>query len=212
MKISHKYNLKSKQTEDFLRQLSRENRVRKYIELLKKYHPGTFNHSYRVALLCVDLGFENGFQEKEMNLLGYAGLLHDIGKVKIPLEVLNKDSTLTSFERELIEGHVYSGSGSVNEFGYNLKRMIVSHHEYQTQPYPRKVQDRRKHIRNQIDGRRKEYSSIKDLTQILAVADLYDALRNERAYKSQKSKDEAKKIIMEQFIGNQKYIKQIILR
>jgi HD-GYP domain-containing protein (c-di-GMP phosphodiesterase class II) len=212
MKIPHKYNLKSKQTEEFLRQLSRENRVRKYIGLLKKYHPGTFNHSYRVALLCVDLGFENGFQEKEMNLLGYAGLLHDIGKVKIPLEVLNKDSTLTSFERELIEGHVYSESGSVNEFGYNLKRMIVSHHEYQIQPYPRKVQDRRKHIRNQIDDRRKKYFLIKDLTQILAVADLYDALRNERAYKSQKSKDEAKKIMMEQFMGNQKYIEQIILR
>src|SRR3989338_1502736 len=98
----HDYLLKFQQSEGLIREFSGENRIKKYLEALQDYSPHTLEHSFRVALLCVDLGSENELGEREVLLLGYGGLLHDIGKLQVPLEVLDKDSVLTYFERELI--------------------------------------------------------------------------------------------------------------
>ena len=207
----HQYQLKFQQTEGLVRRFSDENRIKKYLEALQNHSPHTLNHSFRVAILCVDLGYENEFKEREAQLLGHAGLLHDIGKVQIPLEVLDKNSVLTSFERELVNDHVRSGAQAVHGFGDNLRRIIIGHHEYQKNPYPRKETERRTMERKERD-RRESNPLVESLTEILAASDLYDALRSERAYKPSKDGDETRRIMLVQYTGDLKYINQLLTR
>ena len=208
--LEHPYKLKFQQTEKLIIKFSGENRIRKYLKALQNHSPQTLEHSFRVALLCVDLGFENKLEEREMHLLGYAGLLHDIGKVQIPSEILNKNSILTSFERGLINNHTRSGSQTIQGFGDDLKRIIVGHHEYQKDSYPRKKE--RRTVRREKKDRRENNPLIESLTEILAVSDLYDALRSERAYKSSKDRTETRKIMLSQYTGDTKYIDQLLTR
>jgi len=207
----HQYQLRFQQTEKLIKKFSDENRIKKYLEALQNHSPHTFDHSFRVALLCVDLGFENKLGERGVRLLGYAGLLHDIGKVQIPLEVLDKDSILTSFEKELVNEHTKLGSQTVHGFGNDLRRIIVGHHEYQKDSYPRKKTERRA-IERKEKGRRKGNPLVESLTEILAVSDLYDALRSKRVYKLSKDKAETKRIMLSQYTGNSKYIDQLLTR
>jgi len=207
----HQYQLRFQQTEELIRSFSGEKRIKKYLEALQNHSPHILDHSFRVALLCVDLGFENEFGAREMQLLGYVGLLHDIGKVQIPLEVLDKDSILTSFEKELVNEHTRSGSQAVHGFGDDLRRIIVGHHEYQEDSYPRKKTERRA-IERKEKGRREDNPLIESLIEILAVSDLYDALRSKRVYKPSKDKAETKRIMLSQYIGNPKYIDQLLTR
>jgi len=212
MKISHNYQLKFQQTEELLKILTEEDRIKKYLESLKSHNSHTLEHSYRVGLLCIDLGFENGFREREIKLLGYGGLLHDIGKVYIPSKVLDKNSFLTSFERELINEHTRLGAEVVYEFGDNLKRIVVGHHEYQRNSYPRKGTERRNAKRKEVTERRENNPLVETLTQILAASDLYDALRSERAYKSPKGKRETERLMLTQYTGNPNYVNQLLRR
>jgi len=59
--------------------LINEEKVQKYLDSLKRYHVETYEHSLRVGLLSVDLGCDNLVTDDELRLLGYSGLLHDIG-------------------------------------------------------------------------------------------------------------------------------------
>jgi len=207
----YQYQLRFQQTGELIRKFSSEKRIKKYLEALQNYNPHVLDHSFRVALLCVDLGFENEFGEREIQLLGYAGLLHDIGKVQISLEVLDKDSILTSFEKELVNEHTRSGSQVVHGFGDDLRRIIIGHHEYQENSYPRKKTERRASGRKE-KGRREDNPLIESLTEILAVSDSYDALRSERVYKPSKDKAETKRIMLSQYTGDSKYINQLLKR
>ncbi|MBM3233747.1 HD domain-containing protein [Candidatus Pacearchaeota archaeon] len=210
--IQHSYRLKFQQTEELIEILSKEDRIRKYLEALQNHSPHTLEHSYRVGLLCVDLGLENGFQGREIKLLGYGGLLHDIGKVYIPSKILDKNSFLTSFERELINGHTRLGAEAVEEFEDDLMRIIVGHHEYQINPYPRKGNERRNAKRKEVIERRENNHLVETLTQILAASDFYDALRSERAYQSSKEKEEAERIMLTKYTGNHNYVNQLLMR
>ena len=210
--IQHSYQLKFQQTEELIEILSEEGRIRKHLEALQDHSPHTFEHSYRVGLLCVDLGLENGFQEREIKLLGYGGLLHDIGKVYIPSKILDKNSFLTSFERELINGHTRLGAEAVEEFEDDLRRIIVGHHEHQINPYPRKGNKRRNAKSEEVIERRENNPLVETLTQILAASDFYDALRSERTYQSPKEKGEAERIMLTKYTGNHKYVNQLLMR
>ena len=213
MKIpKHSYQLKSQRTEELLRDISSENRVKKYLEALQDYSDHTFEHSYKVGLLCVDIGFENNLSKREIRLVGYAGLLHDLGKIQIPKEILNKDSPLNSFERKLINEHARLGLQAVCEFGEDLGMIIVGHHEDQENPYPRIGNERRSVKRNKRNRRKDNNPSIVNLTEILSASDLYDALRSKRAYKLPKNKAETRQIMLNQYTGNKKFIDQLVLR
>lgn len=210
--IQHSYQLKFQQTEELIEILSKEDRIRKHLEALQDHSLHTLEHSYRVGLLCVDLGLENGFQEREIKLLGCGGLLHDIGKVYIPSKILDKNSFLTSSERKLINGHTRLGAETVKEFENDLRGIIVRHHEYQINPYPRKGNERRNAKRKEVIERRENNSLVETLTQILAASDFYDALRSKRAYQFPKEKGEAERIMLTKYTGNHKYVNQLLMR
>lgn len=140
--------------------------------------PYIADHSLRVTEYAVQIAQILNLTEVEIDLLKQACMLHDIGKIGIPDDILNKKDILTESEREHILRHPVVGRqilSTVSEFSAILD-IIYSHHE-------------RVDGRGYPDGRTKE--EIPLLARILAVADTYDAMRPERPYRRAKTKDEA---------------------
>ncbi|MFZ5351742.1 MAG: HD-GYP domain-containing protein [Bacillota bacterium] len=139
----------------------------------------TFNHSANVCVLSVITGISMGYDKERLRQLGLGALLHDIGKVKIPQEILNKPASLTPEEFEEIKKH--------SSYGYEiLKRSMdlstyasyvaLTHHErYNGSGYPL--------------GLRGE--EIHEFSRIVAVADVYDALTSDRVYKKRSNINDA---------------------
>ena len=169
-----------------------------HMNLLKAHHVESYAHSVRVGLLSVDLGYENGLDQ--MCLLADSALLHDIGKVRISLEVLAKPGPLNKEELEIMQTHPRKGFDLLNEPIYETIRKVgIGHHEYQSPAYPRQE-------------RREEKGEIESLKQIIAAADKYDALMSKRIYKPALPKDIVEKLLRSQFTGDQRHVDQVLRR
>lgn len=138
---------------------------------LKVFDSYTYFHSVNVAVLSIVLGTSIGFGKKELCNLGFAALLHDIGKVFIKKEILNKDGILSEEEFEEIKKHPSLGCEYVKKgLGVTLssKMGILDHHErYSGGGYP-----------NDFKG-----EDISLFGRIIALADVYDALTSDRPYR-----------------------------
>ena len=189
-----------------------DRRIRPFIDSLQTYHPETYEHSLRVAELAVKLGIENEHAEKDQRLLGYSGLLHDIGKKCIDKTVLDKPTVLDADERRVITAHTRLGYLLLNTVDSSVRQIIVAHHEFKKNPYPRKGTDRRvkTFLPRTSAERRMTKPKIITLAQMLAAADIYDALANTRTYKPALEREEIEKIMKQQYTGEQKYAEQAL--
>ncbi len=131
----------------------------------------TFRHSANVAVVAGLLGKWLGLEESVRRDLMLAGLLHDIGKMQIPLEVLNKPGDLTTLEMNTMKQHPVLGYQllqSYEEIPKLVKLWILQHHE-------------------RLDGSGYPYafqgSKVSYHGQIIAVADIYDAMTSNRMYR-----------------------------
>ena len=130
----------------------------------------TYQHSLKVALISRVLGRWLGFPEEDLDHLAVAGLLHDIGKLVIPNEILNKSSKLTPEEYEIVKGHVVKGYELIKDLHVDIrvKEACLLHHERcDGSGYPFKVKTER----------------ITPFARILAIADVYDAMTSNRSYR-----------------------------
>lgn len=130
-----------------------------------------YSHSANVATYCIALGISLGiFNKKELYELGFGAFLHDIGKSRIPREILDKPSHLTSEEFEVVKGHVHHGRLMVEGNPLVPRRSILPisfHHERLSgDGYP--------------GGKRGDEIPISGL--ITAVADAFDAMTTNRIY------------------------------
>lgn len=142
------------------------------LELLKVSDEYTFRHSVDVATLGAFIGLRLGMKPDKVQNIALAGLLHDLGKREIPLEILNKPGRLTDEEFNIMKKHPLYGYDLVkrnNSLSEEAKLGILTHHE--------KVNS--KGYWYGLDGKH-----IPELGRILAVVDVYDALVTERPYKS----------------------------
>lgn len=142
---------------------------------IKGHDEYTYRHSLNVGLLSGVIGKILGLPEHETFLLGQMGLLHDIGKVKIKDNVLNKQGKLSKEEFDHIKRHTYFGfellssMEGTNKYIYNG---ALSHHErLDGSGYPNGLKD----------------DEISFLVQVLSVADTYDAICSERIYQHKAS-------------------------
>lgn len=151
---------------------------------MKMYDDYTYHHSLSVAIMAIAIGQEMGLDNNMLNELGAAGLLHDIGKLSIPIEIINKPGKLTPEEFEIVKKHpVYAAQhlGERNVVSQNIYYAILEHHE-------------------RVDGTGYPYhlsgTGIHPYARILAVADVYDALTSKRPYRVPSPPNEAIEYIM----------------
>jgi len=132
--------------------------------------PHTGGHSQRATELAVAIAQELGLSEEEIELIRYAGLLHDVGKIGISEQILLKPGPLNVKEWEVVRRHPALGANIVERAALlqKLVPIILYHHEhYDGQGYP--------------EGLRGEDIPLK--ARILAVADAFEAMTSGRAYR-----------------------------
>jgi HD-GYP domain-containing protein (c-di-GMP phosphodiesterase class II) len=137
---------------------------------LSEFDEATFNHSVRVARLftSVVVSEEDTAELKEAKKL--AALLHDIGKITIDPQIINKPAKLSDEEVAIMNSHVRESFNSVSKHNMLAAKLLISHHEHQTRPYPRQI----KRIEDPL------YEVGRDL----ALADSLDGmLSNDRKYR-----------------------------
>lgn len=193
--------------------LIKQGPIEKYLQRLKHHHHDSYDHSLRVALLSIDLAYENRLSGSDVRTVGFAGLLHDLGKTDIDAALLEKPSALNSEERSAVQTHPRQGFEQLEEDLYrNVKIVVAGHHEFQTTPFPRGRGDRREAQREANTERRTVDRMMIMLTQIVAIADMCDALASARPYKDPLSREQIQVILDKQFTGEQKLIEQVLRR
>ena len=130
----------------------------------------TNGHSERVAIYSRMLARKLGLSKEDQQKIYYMGLLHDIGKIGIPKEIINKESKLTDEEYQLIQSHSLNGYKILEDIR-SLPDLALGarwHHEkYDGKGYPD----------------HKAGEEIPFLVRIIAVADSYDAMTSTRSYR-----------------------------
>jgi HD-GYP domain-containing protein (c-di-GMP phosphodiesterase class II) len=141
---------------------------------IKNYDEYTFNHSVNVSIYSLAMGKRLGFSKKTLTELGITALLHDIGKSKIPREILNKPASLDDEEWGMMKKHPLMGVEIVlnlKQLGEINPRMVVGIFDH--------------HLKSDLSGypklfRKKEVSLF---GRIIQIADSYDAMTTPRIYR-----------------------------
>ncbi|MFH1307276.1 MAG: HD domain-containing protein [archaeon] len=189
-----------------------------FLEALDCHNHETFEHSLAVGYLGVDLGISLGFREESLRLLGTGLLLHDIGKLRINRNILDKPGKLNESELGMMHKHPLYGYKALEGVVLNgidmldVRKLVISHHEYhKAHPYIRDGDERRRNHRIERP-RRNMNGRIQTLKQIVSVCDLVEALDSERVYKPDLVKREVEAITRRDFTGNPKYIDAVLER
>ncbi len=198
------------ETKELIYELIQRPKVKRHLNKLKRHHEGSYFHCVRVGMYAVQLGEINDLSGRDLELLGLSGMLHDLGKCDIGLEILDKDGDLNKKQREKINHHPHLAFIKLAgpEFE-QVRKIVVAHHEVKTNPYPRSGHDRRDHVRS-FKERRHDDPRLKNLTEIIAAADIYDALKEKRSYKKPYSLAKITDIMLNHYTGDRKYIKQVL--
>lgn len=171
-------------TDDLMDAIDSNNAVAIDIGELKTSDEYTFKHSVDVATISMILAKRQGLSRKEIYEIGICGLLHDVGKTKVPLEILNKPGRLDDEEFAIMKQHSVFGYRMIKdkqEFSNNICLGVLQHHEkINGAGYPMGV----------------EGKQISPYARIISIADIYDALITERPYKQAFSKRDAVEMIM----------------
>lgn len=147
----------------------------------------TAEHCLSVCILSLAFGRYLGLNESELVQLGLCGLLHDVGKMQVPLDILNKPGKLTAEEFAQIKNHTLRGYELLSASSQNLSTIIaetaLSHHErIDARGYPKKI----------------SASDLPELIRIISIVDAYDAMTADRCYSAAKTTTTALKIIYEE--------------
>lgn len=152
------------------------------LKQLREWDYYTYCHSVHVYQLSVLLGIRENYSGQDLRHLGYGALLHDIGKLTIPQSILTKPGPLTTNEMAEIKKHSEAGYSMFNALPSSSRLIILQHHEnWDGGGYPHGLQR----------------DDIHPFSQIVSVADVYDALISKRPYAGPRTKEEAIKYILE---------------
>jgi HD-GYP domain-containing protein (c-di-GMP phosphodiesterase class II) len=144
------------------------------LTMIKDYDDYTYYHSVNVSILSMALGYKIGMDKKAIADLGMAALFHDMGKINVPEEILNKPTSFTDAEMEIMKQHPVWGLKSIlNVKGFDINSIrsaIVAfehHMHYNLTGYP------------SISNRNYKLDLF---SRIVSIADQYDAMTSSRVY------------------------------
>jgi len=160
---------------DFIDEISLERDILTQMRLLKKKDDYTFNHSLGVSILAISLGKWLNYSKEKIMDLSIAALFHDIGKLRVPDEIVTKPGKLTIEEYELMKKHSYYGYEillKTGKFNNDILLGVLQHHEKMDgKGYP-----------NSLTGDR-----IHEYAKIISICDIYHALISQRVYKDKEN-------------------------
>jgi len=150
---------------------------------LKHRDEYTAQHSLNVCVLSIVLGRHLNLPEINLHNVGLCGMMHDMGKMLVPLEILNKPGRLDQEEMHIMQSHTtlgYELLKSSHDMFFGASDVALTHHE-------------------RIDGagypRRLGYEGLSYLTKIVTIADIYDAVTSDRVYQKGRTHLEATNIL-----------------
>jgi len=154
------------------------NTVETLVRTIQAKDPYTSGHSTRVSRYALLVAEKLNLTTKDKHQLYLASMLHDIGKIGVPDELLNRPGKLSDEEMERVRNHVQLGASMIEMLGemHPIVPLIRHHHEcYDGTGYP--------------DGLKGE--EIPLISRIVAVADMYDAMTSDRPYRPRRTQQEA---------------------
>jgi putative nucleotidyltransferase with HDIG domain len=162
-----------KKNEQHVTQLEKnlEDTVRAIATIVEMRDPYTAGHQVRVAALAAAIAGEMGLPAQEVHAIHLAGLLHDVGKIQVPAEILTKPGKISAIEYSLIQVHSQAGYDILKgiDFPWPLAQMVLQHHERMDgSGYPQGLQG----------------EQILLGARILGVADVVEAMTSHRPYRS----------------------------
>lgn len=170
---------------DIVGSILRNPKALQWLSLIKNKDEYTAEHCLRVCILSISLGRELGMLESELIDLGISGFLHDVGKTRVPDEVLNKPGRFTDKEFSIMKAHATHGKDilmSMSGVPAIAIDVAYTHHE-------------------RIDGagypRNLSAHKISNFARIVAITDAYDAITSKRVYKTALSSLESLRIIFD---------------
>lgn len=141
-----------------------------WLSNLRKRDEYTAIHSLNVCIFALTFGRYLGFDNDELNELGIGALLHDIGKMRVPLEVLNKEGKLTDEEYDTVREHAQHGYDillNTKDLPDSTITIAYSHHERKNgNGYPRGLKNEDIHL----------------YARVVSIVDIYDAITSDRVY------------------------------
>ena len=167
--FKHYENLQGKFTKELISSI---------IKILEIYDTYTSGHSENVAEISAGIAEEMGLSQKLITDTYWSGMVHDIGKLLVPVSILNKKERLNEAEYEIIKNHPVWGSEALSNSDSlkHISEYILYHHErWDGKGYPEGL----------------ESSQIPLVSQILSVADAWDAMRSNRSYRDPLSEEKA---------------------
>lgn len=154
---------------------------------VRNYDEVTYHHCLHAGLLALLYGEQVGYDDTQTRQLATAGLLHDIGKMRIPGEILQKPEALDNSEWEQVKDHPDEGAKLLQHFDLapSIYRVVYEHHTLPGEGYP------------ENDGEPHEFS------RIISVIDSYEAMVAYRPYKGPFSTLQAYRALQKEFGDNQ---------
>jgi putative nucleotidyltransferase with HDIG domain len=154
-----------------------------WLDDVRRYHEGTYQHCLLVTGVAVGFALDIGFSKPDVKRLGMAATLHDIGKARIPLSILDKPGRLDPAEEEIMRRHPVIGCELLKDtsgVSPEILDGVRHHHEYlDGSGYPDAL----------------TAPAISDLVRLLTISDIFAALIESRPYSPPISLQDAYKIL-----------------
>lgn len=152
---------------------------------IKSHDDYTLNHAINVCILSLSLGASLGLDEDSLRSLGLSALLYDLGKVRIPEDILNKQGPLTSDEWQIVKTHTTEGADLLKRIQIVDRMPMVVAYEH--------------HIRHDMQGYPDHESTEGQhlFSKIVALCDAYDAMTTRRPFRREIRPDKALAVLMQ---------------
>jgi len=152
---------------------------------IKSHDDYTLNHSLNVCILSISLGASLGLDAETLRSLGLSALLYDLGKVRIPEDILNKEGPLTADEWAIVKSHTTEGADLLKRIQLvDQMPMVVAyehHQRHDLQGYPAPAEPQEQHL----------------FSKIVALCDAYDAMTTRRPFRREIRPDKALAVLMQ---------------